>query len=102
MVGLVLHYIWHDWFYGVTVSTLDSESNDRGSNPRRTFLSEIVCYVSDYSRVVCNAVVSGENVLHFWRLFCVKCGGFVVFVIDVPIYVTRKTAVLQYANGFFQ
>ena len=23
--------------YGVTVSTLDSESSDRGSNPRRTF-----------------------------------------------------------------
>ena len=26
------------WSYGVTVSTLDSESSDRGSNPRRTFL----------------------------------------------------------------
>ena len=25
------------WSYGVTVSTLDSESSDRGSNPRRTF-----------------------------------------------------------------
>ena len=25
--------------YGVTVSTLDSESSDRGSNPRRTLLS---------------------------------------------------------------
>ena len=24
------------WSYGVTVSTLDSESSDRGSNPRRT------------------------------------------------------------------
>ena len=28
-----------NWSYGVTVSTLDSESSDRGSNPRRTFLS---------------------------------------------------------------
>ena len=26
------------WSYGVTVSTLDSESSDRGSNPRRTLL----------------------------------------------------------------
>ena len=26
------------WSYGVTVSTLDSESSDRGSNPRRTSL----------------------------------------------------------------
>ena len=25
------------WSYGVTVSTLDSESSDRNSNPRRTF-----------------------------------------------------------------
>lgn len=25
------------WSYGVTVSTLDSESSDRGSNPRRTY-----------------------------------------------------------------
>ena len=25
------------WSRGVTVSTLDSESNDRGSNPRETF-----------------------------------------------------------------
>ena len=25
------------WSYGVTVSTLDSEFSDRGSNPRRTF-----------------------------------------------------------------
>ena len=27
------------WSYGVTVSTLDSESSDRGSNPRRTFFA---------------------------------------------------------------
>ena len=26
------------WSYGVTVSTLDSESSDRGSNPREAFL----------------------------------------------------------------
>ena len=28
----------HKWPHGVTVSTLDSESNDRGSNPREAFL----------------------------------------------------------------
>ena len=28
--------MFHAWSYGVTVSTLDSESSDRGSNPRRT------------------------------------------------------------------
>ena len=28
---------WAQWSYGVTVSTLDSESSDRGSNPRRTY-----------------------------------------------------------------
>ena len=32
------------WSYGVTVSTLDSESSDRGSNPRRT------CYASQLER----------------------------------------------------
>ena len=26
-----------DWFYGVVVSTADSESADLGSNPSRTF-----------------------------------------------------------------
>ena len=26
----------NQWSYGVTVSTLDSESSDRGSNPRET------------------------------------------------------------------
>ena len=26
------------WSHGVTVSTLDSESSDRGSNPRETYL----------------------------------------------------------------
>ena len=29
------------WSYGVTVSTLDSESSDRGSNPRRTFFCSL-------------------------------------------------------------
>lgn len=34
------------WSYGVTASTLDSESSDRGSNPRRTclFLFVCICY----------------------------------------------------------
>jgi hypothetical protein len=32
--------------YGVTVSTLDSESSDRGSNPRRTFAWEKTLRVS--------------------------------------------------------
>ena len=31
---------WHtSWPRGVTVSTLDSESSDRGSNPREAFVS---------------------------------------------------------------
>jgi hypothetical protein len=42
----------HDtkWSYGVTVSTLDSESSDRGSNPRRTLLKHAEQYdcVRDY------------------------------------------------------
>ena len=40
----VIRYVWitivftmHQWSYGVTVSTLDSESSDGGSNPPRTF-----------------------------------------------------------------
>ena len=31
------------WPRGVTVSTLDSESSDRGSNPREAFLLDIFC-----------------------------------------------------------
>ena len=50
------------WSYGVTVRTLDSESSDRGSNPRRTFrcsqtdveqqrhLSECVCHMQSLQR----------------------------------------------------
>jgi hypothetical protein len=30
------------WSYGVTVSTLDSESSDRGSNPRRTLCHDLM------------------------------------------------------------
>ena len=32
-----LNYYSVSWSYGVTVSTLDSESSDRGSNPREAF-----------------------------------------------------------------
>ena len=32
------------WPRGVTVSTLDSESSDRGSNPREAFKSSFFCY----------------------------------------------------------
>ena len=30
------------WPHGVTVSTLDSESSDRGSNPREAFQNDII------------------------------------------------------------
>ncbi len=33
-----MHLLKDNWSRGVTVSTLDSESSDRGSNPRGTFL----------------------------------------------------------------
>ena len=32
------------WSYGVTVSTLDSESSDRGSNPRRTLCANATAH----------------------------------------------------------
>ena len=37
------------WSRGVTVSTLDSESNDRGSNPRETF--DCVVLLNHYIRI---------------------------------------------------
>ena len=70
---LVLHYdlcascsllnvgpCWHHirWPHGVTVSTLDSESSDRGSNPREAFrkcwqlqLQPHATFISGYSSV---------------------------------------------------
>ncbi len=36
--GQKMHLLKDNWSRGVTVSTLDSESSDRGSNPRGTFL----------------------------------------------------------------
>ena len=39
-----------DWLRGVTVSTLDSESSDRGSNPREAFI-ELIRATGPYAKV---------------------------------------------------
>ena len=48
------------WPRGVTVSTLDSESSDRGSNPREAFLFENVQYFGG-----CDLHISNTNLLFF-------------------------------------
>ena len=69
------------WSYGVTVSTLDSESSDRGSNPRRTFFlyREKICLwqsVSDsYCRVL-QTVETGNQCLKRYLYFSVMCQVF--------------------------
>ena len=69
------------WSYGVTVSTLDSESSDRGSNPHRTFFlyREKICLwqsVSDsYCRVL-QTVETGNQCLKRYLYFSVMCQVF--------------------------
>ena len=50
------------WSYGVTVSILDSESSDRGSNPRETYLLSFEClvFVPQTEVVVQNQVLTNE------------------------------------------
>ena len=74
--GSILH-----WSYGVTVSTLDSESSNRGSNPRRTFFlyRKKICLwqnVSDnYCRVL-QTVEMGNQCLKRYLYFSVMCQVF--------------------------
>ena len=41
---------WSNWLRGVTVSTLDSESSDRGSDPREAF-RELIRATGPYAKV---------------------------------------------------
>ena len=38
------------WLRGVTISTLDSESSDRGSNPREALTRTTVCFAASYDQ----------------------------------------------------
>ena len=59
------------WSYGVTVSTLDSESSDRGSNPRRTFTCVHQCRAHGRLIIDCIHKPTGCKSAHFqdvaWR-----------------------------------
>ena len=50
------------WSRGVTVSTLDSDSSDRGSNPRETYLLSLgfLVFVPQTEVVVQNQVLAKE------------------------------------------
>ena len=41
------------WPRGVTVSTLDSESSDRGSNPREAFFEFAVPFACKHKKAIC-------------------------------------------------
>ena len=71
------------WSRGVTVSTLDSESNDRGSNPRETF--DCICSFDPmYSHDTCDR--SNIIIVNSFATHCGTCARSVhVFIVSVRV-----------------
>ena len=98
------------WSYGVTVSTLDSESSDRGSNPRRTFFhsrassSECCCRVKKHSGAneptfVRFSLIALSEAAMFWICLKLWASGTFIIWFSVSVHICVSAMVSFFSFG---